>query len=151
MRAKILLGCYRTGDANDPETYVAAIAAILARYPEDVMTSVTHPATGLPSKKGWLPTVKEVVDACDEAVEFAVQNAARMKRVAEQMEMRERMDRGEKPTLEQLKEKYGPSWGLTPREPKEVKTFNVPSWDEISKGYSADPSRLAALLNAKDA
>jgi hypothetical protein len=70
MRAKILLGCYRTGDANDPETYVAAITAILARYPEEVMTQVTHPATGLPSKKGWLPTVKEVCDACNEAVDF---------------------------------------------------------------------------------
>ena len=112
MRAKILLGCYRTGDANDPETYVAAIAAILARYPEDVMTSVTHPATGLPSKKSWLPTVKEVVDACNETIEFAVQHEARLKRIKEQMEMREREDRGEKPTLEQLKEKYGPNWGI---------------------------------------
>src|SRR3954471_3265965 len=84
-RAKILLGCYRTGDANDPETYVAAIAAILARYPVDVMTAVTHPATGLPSKKSWLPTVKEVVDACDDAVEFEVQHQARLKRIREQM------------------------------------------------------------------
>jgi hypothetical protein len=30
-RARLLLGCYRTGDANDPETYVAAITAILSR------------------------------------------------------------------------------------------------------------------------
>lgn len=119
MRAKILLGCYRTGDANDPETYVAAITAILARYPEEVMTSVTHPATGLPSKKGWLPTVKEVAEACDEAVEFTVQHEARLKRIKEQMEAREREDRGEKPTLEQLKEKYGENWGLeTPRTAK---------------------------------
>src|SRR5260370_1058576 len=33
-RARLLLGCYRTGDANDPATYVAAIAATLARYSE---------------------------------------------------------------------------------------------------------------------
>jgi hypothetical protein len=51
QRAKLLLGCYRTGDANDPETYVAAITAILARYPEEVITSVTHPATGLAIEK----------------------------------------------------------------------------------------------------
>jgi hypothetical protein len=73
MRAKILLGCFRTGEANDPDTYVAAIAAILSRYPQEVMTSVTHPATGLPSKKSWLPTVKEVVDACNEAHEPTLQ------------------------------------------------------------------------------
>lgn len=98
-RARLLLGCYRTGDANDPETYVAAITAILARYPEQVITEVTHPATGLPKKKGWLPTVKEVSDACEEAVEFTVQHEARLKRIREQMEAREREDRGEKPTM----------------------------------------------------
>src|SRR5258706_8668910 len=79
-RAKLLLGCYRTGDANDPETYVAAITAILARYPEEGITTVTHPATGLPSKKTWLPSVKEVADACDEALEFTKQHEARLKR-----------------------------------------------------------------------
>src|ERR1700733_10534882 len=61
-RARLLLGCYRTGDANDPDTYVAAIAATLARYSAQIITDVTHPVTGLPSKKGWLPTVKEVFD-----------------------------------------------------------------------------------------
>lgn len=145
-RAKLLLGCYRTGEANDPETYVAAITAILARYPEDVITTVTHPATGLPSKKGWLPTVKEVTDACDEALEPILQNEARLKRIAEQMAMREREDRGEKPTLAQLKEKYGENWGLTPKEPKKDSTFKAPTWDEITATYSADPSRLARLI-----
>lgn len=113
-RARLLLGCYRTGDANDPETYVAAITAVLARYPESVVTEVTHPATGLPKKKGWLPTVKEVFDACEEAVEFSVQHAARLKRIQEQMEARAREDRGEKPTMAQLKARFGETWGISP-------------------------------------
>jgi len=121
MRAKILLGCYRTGDANDPETYVAAVTAVLARYPEEVITAVTHPVTGLPSKKGWLPTVKEVSEACAEAHEPLVQNELRLKRIKEQMEMRARMDRGEKPTLDQLKERYGENWGL--KDDKPVKSL----------------------------
>src|SRR6185312_14188698 len=70
-RAKLLLGCYRTGDANDPATYVAAITA---RFPEEIITAVTHPATGLPSKKGWLPTVKEVHDACLDAHQPILEN-----------------------------------------------------------------------------
>jgi len=152
MRAKILLGCYRTGDANDPGTYVAAITAILARYPEQVITAVTHPATGLPSKKGWLPTVKEVVDACDEAAEPIVQNEARLKRIKEQLEMRERAERGEKPTIEQLKEKYGKDWGIdqTGGELVTGGTFNrpIPSWDEITKVYSADPSLIRRLVKS---
>lgn len=96
---------------------MAAVTAVLARYPEEVITAVTHPVTGLPSKKGWLPTVKEVSEACAEAHEPIVQNELRLKRIREQMEMRERMERGEKPSLAQLKEKYGENWGLQKQNP----------------------------------
>ncbi len=147
-RAKLLLGCYRTGEANDPETYVAAITAVLARYPEEVMTSVTHPVSGLPSKKGWLPTIKEVADACDEAVEPIVQHRLRLKRIKEQMEMRERERLGVKPTLAQLKEKYGENYGLTPREPSKESAFKAPGWDEIVSIYSAEPGRITHLADA---
>jgi hypothetical protein len=147
-RAELLLGCYRTGDANDPKTYVAAITAVLAHYPEEVMTSVTHPVTGLPSECGWLPTIKEVTHACNAAVEPIKQREARQKRIREQMEMREREEFGIKPTMDQLKEKYGENWGLTPREPKEASTFKAPSWGDITQAYAAQPSRLAKLLSA---
>lgn len=146
-RAKLLLGCYRTGEANDPQTYVAAITAILSRYPEDVITTVTHPATGLPKQKSWLPTIKEVSDACDDAAEFGIQHAARLKRVKEQLEEMERQDRGEKPTLEQLKEKYGENWGMTEEPSLAVKpTKKAPSWDQVADFYRSNPDRLKALL-----
>lgn len=64
--ARRLLGCYRTGDANDPEVYISAVVAVLAQYPPDVIRSVTEPTTGLPSKLNWLPTVREVTQACEE-------------------------------------------------------------------------------------
>lgn len=111
-RSRLLFGCYRTGDANDPDTYVAAVTAVLARFPEEIITQVTHPDTGLPSNgKGWLPTVKEVKDACNQAYEPILQNELRLKRIKEQMEMREREERGERPSLAQLKDKYGQNWG----------------------------------------
>jgi len=120
-RARLLLGCYRTGDANDPDTYVAAIAATLARYSEAIITDVTHPVSGLPSKKSWLPTVKEVFDACEEHDERARHAIAREKRIKEQLAARAEEDRlkEQRPTLEQMKAKYGENWGLTPRGPKE--------------------------------
>jgi hypothetical protein len=143
----LLLGCYRTGDANDPEIYVAAITAILSRYPEVVITAVTHPATGLPSKKGWLPTVKEVVDACDEAVEPIVQNEARLKRIKDQMEARAREDAQIKPTIDQLHDRFGKDWGLKADPDKGMApVFVAPSWKAIVSEYSSDPSRLAKLL-----
>jgi hypothetical protein len=135
MRAKILLGCFRTGEANDPDTYVAAIAAILSRYPQEVMTSVTHPATGLPSKKSWLPTVKEVVDACNEAHEPTLQNELRLKRIKEQIEMREREERGERPSLAQLKEKYGQNWGIGEEEQAKREIKSAPTIYQLRHHY----------------
>jgi hypothetical protein len=135
IRAKLLLGCYRTGEANDPETYVAAITAVLAKYPREVITSVTHPVTGLPSKKGWLPTVKEVNDACSEAFTPIAENEARLRRIKEQVEMRERADRGERPTMEQMKAKYGPNWGIgEPERPVEPKAA-APTIEQLKHHY----------------
>jgi len=133
-RAKILLGCYRTGEANDPETYVAAVTAVLSHFPEEVITAVTHPVTGLPKKSSWLPTIKEVNDACNEAIEPIRQHEARLKRIKEQLEMREREDRGEKPTMEQLKAKYGENWGLTSRPPK-PESVKAPTGEELRAHY----------------
>jgi hypothetical protein len=68
-RAMILMGCYRKTDANDPEVYVAAVVAVLTRYLPEVAIAVTEPATGLPSKAKWLPSIAELVEACNEARE----------------------------------------------------------------------------------
>lgn len=92
-RARLLLGCYRRGDANDPDTYVAAITATLARYPEDVIRDVTHPAHGLPTKKDFLPTVREVFLACEELMQPRREAAARQARVDKQLAERAEFER----------------------------------------------------------
>lgn len=134
-RARLLFGCYRTGDANDPETYVAAITAVLARYPEDIITQVTHPVTGLPHTKSWLPTVKEVADACVAANEPFIEEQMRLKRIKEQFEMRERMDRGERPTMAQLKEKYGENWGIGEPEKRVEAKPQAPTIEQLRHHY----------------
>ena len=73
-RTRALLGCYRKGDAEDPEVYTTAVAAVLARYPEDVVKRVTDPRGGLPGTSQWLPTVHEVRAACE--TEMAPMRAA---------------------------------------------------------------------------
>jgi hypothetical protein len=130
----LLFGCYRRGDANDPDTYVAAIAATLARYSEQIITDVTHPVTGLPSKKSWLPTVKEVFDACEELDEKVRQAIARERRIREQFAAREEENRlkHQAPTIEQLQAKYGQNYGLTPHEQKKTSAFKTPSWQAIA-------------------
>lgn len=70
QRAMVLFGCYRRADAADPETYTAAIAAILSEYEREVVAYVTDPRTGLPRKSNFLPTVCEVDKACSEHANF---------------------------------------------------------------------------------
>jgi hypothetical protein len=134
-RARLLFGCYRTGDANDPQTYVAAVTAVLARFPEDIITQVTHPVTGLPHLKSWLPTVKEVTDACVAANEANVEDQARLKRIREQLETREREAKGERPTMDQLKAKYGPNWGIGEEETAKRVSVPAPTIDQLRHHY----------------
>lgn len=78
-----MFGCYRRGDANDPDTYVAAVAMVLSKYPADIIKTVTDPYSGLPARKNengysGLPDVADVKEACEaEAV-----RAERIKRYA---------------------------------------------------------------------
>jgi hypothetical protein len=64
-RARLMFGCYRKGDANDADTYVAAVSAVLTGYSPSVIHRVTDPRSGLPRRYSFMPTVKEVVDECE--------------------------------------------------------------------------------------
>lgn len=135
-RARLLLGCYRTGDANDPETYVAAIAAILSKYPLWVVTQVTHPTTGLPSRKNWLPTVKEVTDACIDVLAPVAEREARTQRVREQLAERERIESIRRPTYHELQAKYGKDFGISRSEVLAKTATLAPTADQIRHHYA---------------
>jgi hypothetical protein len=67
-RARMLFGCYRRGDANDPETYVAAISAVLAIYPTDLIREVTDPRTGIQTTERFetfMPNAGELKRYCE--------------------------------------------------------------------------------------
>ena len=137
-RARLLLGCYRTGDANDPETYVAAIGAMLSKFPEEVITQVTHPVTGLPSKKSWLPTVKEVHDACAEIAEPIARRERNAKLAAEQFAARAaEPDKSNRPTREELQAKYGENWGLESLDKKpSIDNYKAPTKEQLRAHYA---------------
>ena len=68
IRAKLLFGCYRRGDAQDPETFVAAIAAVLCGYETDLIREVTDPRTGIQASekfRAFLPNVGELKGYCE--------------------------------------------------------------------------------------
>lgn len=76
-----MFGCYRKGDANDPDTYVQAIAGVLADYDTEIIRKVTDPRYGLPRRLQWMPTVFEVADECEA-------EQSRAARIAEMSQLR---------------------------------------------------------------
>lgn len=111
-----MFGCFRKGEANDPETYVAAITSTLARYPENIIVAVTHPSSGLPVQSDFLPSVKEVFEACEARMLPQREAEARRKRVALQLAERDRADakdekvaKGLADLAEHLKRGFSPS------------------------------------------
>ncbi len=136
-RARLLLGCYRTGDANDPETYVAAVAATLAHFPDEVITQVTHPVTGMPSRMKWLPSVSEVRMACEDVMEPIEEARRREERIARQLADRERYEalRSKlRPTYNELKAKFGDNWGIA-AEVKRKTAEPAPTKEQLRHHY----------------
>lgn len=63
-----LIGCYPNGKPSEPETYIAAMVAVLAGYPSEIVAQVCDPVHGVASKTRFLPTVAELTDACEIAM-----------------------------------------------------------------------------------
>ena len=98
-----LLGCYRTGDANDPEVYISGVVAVLSRYSIEIIREVTEPATGLPSKSNWLPTIAEIRKECDLLEERAKRKVYLARQLEQQFAERETpADRQQRPSYEEL-------------------------------------------------
>lgn len=68
QRAEVLFGCYRRGDANDPDRYVAAIAAVLSTYDFELIREVTDPRTGICTDEkymSFMPNAGELKRYCE--------------------------------------------------------------------------------------
>jgi hypothetical protein len=134
QRAKTMLDFWRTGSANNTDTYLTAVAAILARYPDQVIYSVTSPTDGLPVQLTWMPSLKEVKDACEKEMEPIYKREREAKIVAETLADRE-VDKSGRPTKEDLKAKYGENWGLTSLDEPVRKPQPAPSKEDLAAHY----------------
>lgn len=79
-RATLLASCYRRDDAADPRTYLRAVSAVLAEYPEAVVVRVTDPRTGLARRLKWLPNIAEISEVCDRELRVHRMDVARAAR-----------------------------------------------------------------------
>ena len=129
-----MLDCWRTGSANSTDTYLTAVAAILARYPDQIIYSVTSPTDGLPVQLTWMPSLKEVRDACDKEMEPILRQERQAKIVAETLADRD-VDKSDRPSREDLKAKYGENWGLTSLDERARKAVPAPSKEDLAAHY----------------
>ena len=89
-RARILFACYRRDEAADPETYCAAVAAVLGDgYSREVVEFVTDPRTGLPSKQKFLPNIAEIRETLDARMDQIHRVRTYEQRVEEQLRLRD--------------------------------------------------------------
>jgi hypothetical protein len=135
------------GSDEHAEGYKANLKAVLAQYPDDVIAHVGDPRTGVQRSHNWPPTIAQIVTACEVHRDFLARIEQHKNRGKKVMAERKQLEapRDDRPTLEELKAKYGPNWGLTP-EPKRPPPQRAPSSDEIRMIYEANPGRLAKLF-----
>src|SRR4051812_9827812 len=131
QRQRILFSAYRTDQYSDPESYMASLGMVFEDYPNDVICFVTDPKTGIQRRSKWPPTISEIVQACDEHVSYLKRNE-RYKNWGRNEPLMLDAPQEAKPSLEELKAKYGENYGLEPAGPKKVQEFKAPSWDEIT-------------------
>jgi len=148
-RGKMLSSSYRLDQFPDPDGYVTSIALVLESYPDDVISHVTDPRTGIQRGCRWPPTIAEIVTAC----EVQMQDMARRRRFENWGKSAApppllTSPREDRPTYEQLKAKYGDNFGITAIPAKAIE--KAPSWQSIVSAYQADPDRLKRLLRVAD-
>lgn len=68
-QVKTLFAAYRRDDFADPEGFVVQLGTVLEAYPEDVIVEITSPRTGLQRRCKFPPSIAEVVEACNSALE----------------------------------------------------------------------------------
>lgn len=107
-----MFACWRRVDAADPETFLTGVAAVLSDYPEEVITRVTDPRTGLPGRQAFPPSAFEVKQACEAEMAPIRRERERERRYLEGRNLLPPPDRGARPTIADLKAKLGPTWGI---------------------------------------
>ena len=83
--AKVLIGAYRTTDADDPEIYAAHIRRILSRFP---LWVVKKAAVKIPEEIQWLPAPAEVRKTCEAIYLPIVREREREARIQAQLAAR---------------------------------------------------------------
>lgn len=145
---RIIFSAYRADQYSDPEGYMISLGAVLEQYPNEVIVYVTDPKTGVQRNCKWPPTIAEIVSACEQHAGYL----ARKERFAnwgKDSQSSLAAPEENRPTYEELKEKYGEDWGLSPHDHR-PKPSPAPTWDQIIAMYRGNLSLTARLMRRNE-
>ena len=66
---KQIFSAYRLDQYADPDAFMVQLGLILEQYADEVVEHVSSPLTGIQRRSEFPPTMKRIVDACDEYAE----------------------------------------------------------------------------------
>lgn len=148
----LFFGSFRKADADDPETFTAGCLRLFTAYPPAAVQFVVDPVTGLVGRSEWLPSMKAIRDALEawEAEQarirgFEKQAQAAEQQIAERKAWQESQQR--KPTLQEMKAKYGENWGLitADKENPEAKAKRTAAMQEVNRKTFEAECRAAGI------
>lgn len=117
---------------------MVSLGLVLEQYPDDVVVFITDPRTGVQRHLKWPPTISEVVEACDNRI-AELKRADRFRNWGKNDEsLQIEGPVVAKPTIDELKAKYGPTWGIDPTGgdmPKRPVT-PAPTAEELTAHYA---------------
>lgn len=84
-----IFSAYRRADFADPDGFVVQLGSVLENYPEWVVAEVSHPKTGIQRKIKFSPSIAEIVEGCEAALEPQRRAEAKATEVEKQLKERD--------------------------------------------------------------
>lgn len=128
--ATIIVDCYPNGGKNGSEGYLGALAETLGRYPKSVAKRCADRQLGIVRDCKFLPTVADIVAWCERETAPLYEQSQHAERLRDQFAEREKfvqeqtVDRVNRLTVKELKEKYGDWHGA--KEDRLARVFGEP-------------------------
>lgn len=116
-----VIGNYPGGAKSASKTYIAALTQVLLSYPKSIVERVADPMRGVARESEFMPSPALLIAWCDresaavrKLSETQIQQAAAQRRVLEDRAEADRLEveRRRRPTITELKGKYGSTFGL---------------------------------------
>jgi hypothetical protein len=146
-----MVGRYPNGGAQAGRGYIGGLASVLVNYPAVIARKSHDPFYGVPRECKFLPTPADVIAWCEREtaalrrpVELADREAearARLKTLADEQETLA-AQRKLRPTLKQIHDKYGSTWGLSVPPPRK-REWRGPTDEELRRRYAREPEGIA--------